>query len=136
MVGICHIQLGNSDGPMDRVCLPDFLKDAGGGAHPNCIDSGALSLTVVSFTLDVPSSGCADEFIMSRGRRCFWGTAAIRDNLRLSPNNLRVSAAGKRILNPSCTQWYNSPRMNAGILGVHAKAWGPFVMARSTDLCV
>ena len=29
MVGICNIQIGYSDGPLDRVCLPDCLKDAG-----------------------------------------------------------------------------------------------------------
>ena len=32
MVGIRNIQLGYSDRPLDRVCLPYFLKDAGEGA--------------------------------------------------------------------------------------------------------
>ena len=32
MVDICNIQLGYSDGPLDRVCLPDRLKDMGEGA--------------------------------------------------------------------------------------------------------
>ena len=97
--------------------------------------SGALSLTVVSFTLDVPLLGCADKFRMSRGHWCSWGTTAIWDNLRLSPNKLTASAAGKRILNPSHTRWCNSPQMNAVILGVHSEAWSTFAMARSRDLC-
>ena len=31
VVGILHIQLGNSDGPLDRVYLSHHLKDAGEG---------------------------------------------------------------------------------------------------------
>ena len=103
-------------------------------ARPNCMDYRALSLTVVSFTLDVPLLGCADKFRMSRGHRCSWGTTAIWDILRLSPNKLTASAAGKRILNPSHTRWCNFPRTNAVLLGVHSKAWGTFAMARSRDL--
>ena len=30
-MGIRHIQIGNSGGPLDRVCLIDCLKDAGEG---------------------------------------------------------------------------------------------------------
>ena len=95
---------------------------------------GALSLTVVSFTLDVPSLGCADKFIMSFGRRCLWVTSAIQDNLRFPPKNLTTSAAVNRILNSSSTSWCNSPRMNAVISGVHEKVWGSFVMAHSRSL--
>ena len=98
------------------------------------MESGALSLAVVSFTLDVALLGCADKFRMSRSRQCSWGTAAIRDNLRLSLNNLTTSDAVNRILNPYRTQWFNSPRMNAVILGVNSEAWGPFAMARSRAL--
>ena len=32
MLGIHNIQIGYSDGPHDRFCLPDFLEDAGEGA--------------------------------------------------------------------------------------------------------
>ena len=99
------------------------------------MESGALSLTVVSFKIDVPLSGCAEKFRTSRGHWCYWGTSAIWGNLSFSPNNLTVSAAGKRTINPSRTRWCNSPRMNAVISGVHAEAWGPFTMARSRDLC-
>ena len=98
------------------------------------MESGAIYLTVLSFTLSVPSSGCFDKFRMSCGRRCFWGTAAIWYSLRFSLNNLTTSTSGKRILNPSHTLWCNSPRMNAVILGVHVEAWGPFEMERSKAL--
>ena len=100
------------------------------------MDSGAHSLTMVSFTLDLPSLGRADKFRMIHSRQCYWGTVANRDNLRLSPNNLTAYAAGKRILNPYHTRWCNSPQMNAVISGLHAKVWGPFAMARSRALCV
>ena len=31
VVGICNIQIGYSNGPLELVCLPDHLEDAGEG---------------------------------------------------------------------------------------------------------
>ena len=100
------------------------------------MDSGAISLTVVSFTLVVPSLIFSDKFSMICNLRCSWGTAVIWDSLSFSLNNLTVSVSGKRILNPSCTRCCNSPWMSSVILGVHAEAWGPFAMAHSRALYV
>ena len=41
-----------------------------GKAQPNCSDSGAVSLLVVSLTLGVSESGCANRLRIRRGRQC------------------------------------------------------------------
>ena len=41
-----------------------------GKARPNCSNSAAASLSVVSLTLSVFESGCADRLRIRRGRRC------------------------------------------------------------------
>ena len=102
-----------------------------GNGHPNCINYGEISLSVVPLTLGVPLSGFSDRFRIRSGRRCARGTAAIRESLSLSPNIRTVSAAGKRMLKPSCTFRCISPRMNHTIYGVHADAWGPFFVVFS-----
>ena len=74
-----------------------------GTIYPNCIDSGAISLSVVSLTLDVPSSGFSDRLRIRRGQKCAWGTVAIQESLNLSPNIRTASDAGRKILKTSCT---------------------------------
>ena len=102
-----------------------------GNAHPNCIDSGVISLYVVLLTLGVPLSCCDDRFRMRCGLRCAWGTAMMQESLRLSPNIRTASASGRRILKPSCTLCCISPWMNPTISRVHAYTWGPFFISFS-----
>ena len=102
-----------------------------GNDRPNCINYGAIYLSVVPFTLGIPLSGCSGRFRIRHGRSCAWVTAAMREILSLSPNFRTVSAAGKRMLKPSCTLRCIPPRVNPTISGVHSDARGPFFVALS-----
>ena len=97
-----------------------------GNSRPNCIDSGAISLSVVSLTLGLPLSCCDNRIRMIHGWRCAWGTAAMQDILSLSPNIRTASATGRRMLKRSFTLRCISPWMKPTIYRVHADAWGPF----------
>ena len=133
MIGIRNIQLGYSDGPLDQVCLLDRLKDAGEsasklhGLQDNLPDHGHIH------TWHPPVGLCqkVQDYphpLVLLGKRCNSG------QLEFSINDLTAPATGKRILNPSCTRYCNSLRVNYGVLGGHAESWGLFVMARSRAL--
>ena len=68
---------------------------------------------------------------MMCGQIYTWGTTTMQDNLSLSPDILTASAAGSSMLRPSYTLRCISPRMNPTISGVHADAWGSFLIAFS-----
>ena len=74
-----------------------------GNALPNCIGSGAISLSLVLLTLGVSLSGVTDKFRIRHGWRWAYGTAAMPESFRFSPNNCKASLAERRMLNPSCT---------------------------------
>ena len=44
-------------------------------ALPNCSNSSAASLLMVTLTLGVPLSSFVHKLIIRRGRQCAWGTA-------------------------------------------------------------
>ena len=56
----------------------------------------------------------------------------MQDILSFTPNIRTASAAGGRMLNPSCILRYISPWINQIFSRVHDKAWGPFDMAVSS----
>ena len=87
-------------------------------ARPKFSDSGAASLLVVVFTLDMSESSCDGRLSIRRRRRCASGIAAMRESFRFSQNSLIASAAGRKMLKPSLILRYISPRMKSVIYGV------------------
>ena len=103
-------------------------------AIPNCIDSGAISLSVVSLKLGVSLSGGADKFRIRRGRRWACGTATMWESFNFSLNNHKVSSADRGMLNPSCIRRHSSPQIKLTMSGAHADACGPLWIASSKAL--
>ena len=84
--------------------------------HPNCIESGASYLSVVSFSVTLQLFSIM--LSMRCGYQCACGTATIQNILSLSPNTRTASMAGIMMINPSFTCRCISPRMKM-ILSVH-----------------
>ena len=111
----------NPMGPAERSAYQIACRMQG-KASPNCIKSGAKYLSLVTLTLVVPSLGFSNRLKMRRGWRCAWGTAAMRESLGFILKICTASAAGRRIMNPSCTFLFTPLRMNTVIYGEHAGA--------------
>ena len=83
MVGIRNIQIVYLEGPLNRVCLPYCLKDAGECASKLHGLRGDIPFCGIINT-GRPIFRLCDRSRMTRGLRCSWGTAAIRDSLIFS----------------------------------------------------
>ena len=135
VVQVCDIKFLNPDGTLEQVRFPDFLEDAREGS-PKLHRLRATSLSIVSLTLGLPSSGFTDSLRIRYSQRYAWGSTMMWESLIFTPKKRTATAAGRRMLNPSCILRCISPRISLTIYRVHCKAWGPFeISVSSAQLC-
>ena len=102
-----------------RICV---------NAHPDCINSGTIYLSVVSLTLGVLLSYFYNRFKIRRVQKCAWGTTAMWERLSISLNIRTKSTTGRRMLKPYCTLCCIYPLMNPTTSGANYDAWGPLLI--------
>ena len=108
-----YIRTGPWDGSASHTARRMQGKDL-----PNCSNSGAASLLVVSFTLVMCSCGFSDRLRIRRGTQCACGTAVISESFSLSPNSFTASNTQRIMLKPSLILLCIYPRTNVVISGV------------------
>ena len=129
VVSIRYIKFLNPVRTFGGILLSDRLEDVWERSPKLHRLRGNFSLCK---KLGIPLSGCANRLSMICGWSCTWVANVMQDILSLSPNIHTASAAGRRMINPSCALHCISLRTNPAISGVHAGAWGSFLIALST----
>lgn len=104
-----------------------------GRQEPNCIASGLVDVTVVSFTDCVWLSGGSDELHIRRGFRFAWSRQASREIRSFFPKKRIAMGTDRMMLKPRCDRSSNSFRKKRVEVGEVADVCGPFDIPASMD---